>query len=185
MANWPASAWQQRFHLMLKVSSGIVSDPRPIVITLALNSSVCGRCIALDLSRAGAIVWRIGLARPIASRRLRLKTGYGVAELFAKIETTSGIFVSKTVRLISVADGVSPFNSAFSEFNLPLYLFGSSLARFGASGPEVGLGADCANFIIYGLRECRWQIRWSDAGASDPSAQSSGESRSRPIRYES
>lgn len=92
------------------------------------------------------------------------KTGYGVAELFAQIETTSGIFVSKTVRLISVADGVSPFQQALSsEFNLPYIFFGSSLARLGASGPEVGLGADCANFIIYGLRECGWQIPWSDA----------------------
>src|SRR5260221_1298131 len=92
------------------------------------------------------------------------KTGYGVAEIFAEIETTSGVFVSKTVRLISVADGVSPFQQALSsEFNLPYIFFGSSLARLGASGPEVGLGADCGNFIIYGLRECGWQIPWSDA----------------------
>ncbi len=92
------------------------------------------------------------------------ETGYGVAELFAQIETTAGLFFSKTVRLISVADDVSPFQQALSsEFNLPYVFFGSSLARLGASGPEVGLGADCANFIIYGLRECGWQIPWSDA----------------------
>src|SRR5260221_3949574 len=39
MASWPASAWLQPFHLMLKVSAGFVYDPWPIVITLALNSS--------------------------------------------------------------------------------------------------------------------------------------------------
>ena len=92
------------------------------------------------------------------------KTGYGVADLFAQIETTSGVFVSKTVRLISVADDVPPFQQTLSsEFNLPYIFFGSSLARLGASGPEVGLGADCANFIIFGLRGCGWQIPWSDA----------------------
>jgi hypothetical protein len=92
------------------------------------------------------------------------KTGYGVAEIFAEIETNAGVFVSKTVRLISVADGVSPFQQALSsEFNLPYIFFGGSLARSGVSGPEVGLGADCANFIICGLRQCGWQIPWSDA----------------------
>jgi poly-gamma-glutamate capsule biosynthesis protein CapA/YwtB (metallophosphatase superfamily) len=92
------------------------------------------------------------------------KTGYGVAEIFAQIETNAGVFVSKTVRLISVADDVSPFQQALSsEFNLPYIFFGCSLARLGASGPEVGLGADCANFIISGLRDCGWQIPWSDA----------------------
>jgi poly-gamma-glutamate capsule biosynthesis protein CapA/YwtB (metallophosphatase superfamily) len=92
------------------------------------------------------------------------KTGYGVAEIFAQIETSSGVFVSKKVRVISVADDVSPFQQALSsEFNLPYIFFGSSLTRLGVSGPEVGLGADCANFIIYGLRECGWQIPWSDA----------------------
>ena len=92
------------------------------------------------------------------------KTGYGVAEIFAQIETTAGVFVSKTFRLISVADDVSGFQEALSsEFNLPYIFFGSSLVRLGASGPELGLGADCANFIIYGLRECGWQIPWSDA----------------------
>jgi hypothetical protein len=92
------------------------------------------------------------------------KTGYGVADIFAQIETTAGVFVSKAVRVISVADDVSPFQEALSsEFNLPYIFFGSSLTRLGASGPELGLGADCANFIIYGLRECGWQIPWSDA----------------------
>jgi Bacterial capsule synthesis protein PGA_cap len=92
------------------------------------------------------------------------QTGYGVADIFAQIETTAGVFVSKAVRVISVADDVSPFQEALSsEFNLPYIFFGSSLTRLGASGPELGLGADCANFIIYGLRECGWQIPWSDA----------------------
>ncbi|MBV9875641.1 MAG: CapA family protein [Verrucomicrobia bacterium] len=92
------------------------------------------------------------------------KTGYGVAEVFAQIETTAGVFVSKAVRLISVADDASPFQEAISsEFNLPYLFFGSSLARLGATGPELKLGADCANFIIYGLRQCGWQIPWSDA----------------------
>jgi hypothetical protein len=91
-------------------------------------------------------------------------TGYGVAELFVQIETEAGEFISKTVRVVSLADGVSPFQQALSaEFNLPYIFFGSNLADAGATGPEVGLGADCANFIIYGLRQMGWQIPWSDA----------------------
>jgi hypothetical protein len=92
------------------------------------------------------------------------KTGYGIANLFVLIETSSGSFDSKIVRVISVADGVPSFQQALSsEFNLPYIFFGSSLAGTGATGPEVGLGADCANFIIYGLRQNGWQIPWSDA----------------------
>jgi hypothetical protein len=92
------------------------------------------------------------------------KTGYGVADLFVQIETEAGGFISKTVRVVSVADGVSPLQQALSsEFNLPYIFFGSNLAGAGATGPEVGLGADCANFIIYGLRQMGWQLPWSDA----------------------
>jgi poly-gamma-glutamate capsule biosynthesis protein CapA/YwtB (metallophosphatase superfamily) len=92
------------------------------------------------------------------------KTGYGVANLFVESQTSTGNFDSKIVRVISVADGVPPFQQTLSsEFNLPYIFFGSSLALPGATGPEVGLGTDCANFIIYGLRENGWQIPWSDA----------------------
>jgi poly-gamma-glutamate capsule biosynthesis protein CapA/YwtB (metallophosphatase superfamily) len=92
------------------------------------------------------------------------KTGYGAADLFVQIETEAGVLSSKTIRIVSAADSVSPFQQALSsEFNLPYIFFGSNLARAGATGPEVGLGADCANFIIYGLRQTGWQIPWSDA----------------------
>ena len=92
------------------------------------------------------------------------KTGYGAADLFVQIETEAGVLSSKTIRIVSAADGVSPFQQALSsEFNLPYIFFGSNLARAGATGPEVGLGADCANFIIYGLRQTGWQVPWSDA----------------------
>jgi poly-gamma-glutamate capsule biosynthesis protein CapA/YwtB (metallophosphatase superfamily) len=92
------------------------------------------------------------------------KTSYGAADLFVQIETEAGVLSSKTIRIVSTADDVSPFQQALSsEFNLPYIFFGSNLARAGATGPEVGLGADCANFIIYGLRQTGWQIPWSDA----------------------
>ena len=92
------------------------------------------------------------------------KTGYGTADLLVQIETESGVLRSKAVRIVCIADGVSPFQQALSsEFNLPYIFFGSNLAHAGATGPEVGLGADCANFIIYGLRQTGWQVPWSDA----------------------
>jgi hypothetical protein len=92
------------------------------------------------------------------------KTGYGVAELFVRVGTASGTFDSKLLRVTSVADVVSRFQQTLSaEFNLPYIFFGSKLTAPGASGPEVGLGSDCANFIIQGLRQTGWQIPWSDA----------------------
>ena len=108
-------------------------------------------------------------AEPILSGRDLLrafdpKTGYGVAEIFVQLETSSGLFDSKLVRITSVADVVSRFQQALSaEFNLPYIFFGSKLAAPGATGPEVGLGGDCANFVIHGLRQSGWQIPWSDA----------------------
>jgi Bacterial capsule synthesis protein PGA_cap len=92
------------------------------------------------------------------------KTGYGVADVFAQVETGSGIFDSKIVRITSTVETGSRFLRALSaEFNLPYIFFGGRLAVPGGTGPEVGLGSDCANFIIHGLRQAGWQIPWSDA----------------------
>ncbi len=92
------------------------------------------------------------------------RTGYGVAELFVQVETPLGTFDSKRLRITCVADVVSRFQQTLSaEFNLPYIFFGNKLTAPGATGPEVGLGGDCANFIIHGLRQAGWQIPWSDA----------------------
>jgi Bacterial capsule synthesis protein PGA_cap len=57
----------------------------------------------------------------------------------------------------------SGFRAAITEqFGLP-YLFGSGeLADAGNSGPEINLGADCANFVIFALRRAGQRIPWSD-----------------------
>jgi poly-gamma-glutamate capsule biosynthesis protein CapA/YwtB (metallophosphatase superfamily) len=97
-------------------------------------------------------------------RAFDARTGYGVADVFVRVETGSGSFDSKVLRVTCIADSVSRFQQALSaEFNLPYIFFGGKLAAPGATGPEVGFGSDCANFIIYGLRQAGWQIPWSDA----------------------
>jgi hypothetical protein len=97
-------------------------------------------------------------------RALDPKTGYGVAEIFVRFETNSGVFDSKLLRVTYVDDGNSSFRQALSaEFNLPYIFFAGKLVTSGATGPEVGVGSDCANFVIYALRQSGWQIPWSDA----------------------
>jgi capsule synthesis protein PGA_cap len=91
-------------------------------------------------------------------------TGFGVAEIFVRLETDSGVFDSKLLRVTCIDDGSSQFRQALSaEFNLPYIFFASKLATSCATGPEVGLGSDCANFVIDALRQSGWQIPWSDA----------------------
>jgi poly-gamma-glutamate capsule biosynthesis protein CapA/YwtB (metallophosphatase superfamily) len=55
------------------------------------------------------------------------------------------------------------FRAAISEqFGLP-YLFGSGeLSENSDTGPETNLGADCANFVVYGLRREGRRVPWSD-----------------------
>ena len=61
------------------------------------------------------------------------------------------------------AVGGSGFRAAITEqFGLP-YLFGSGELIDGANtGPETGLGADCANFVVYALRRQGRPIPWSN-----------------------
>jgi poly-gamma-glutamate capsule biosynthesis protein CapA/YwtB (metallophosphatase superfamily) len=55
------------------------------------------------------------------------------------------------------------FRAAITEqFGLP-YLFGSGeLSDTENTGPEINLGADCANFVVYALRRQGLRIPWSD-----------------------
>jgi poly-gamma-glutamate synthesis protein (capsule biosynthesis protein) len=57
----------------------------------------------------------------------------------------------------------SGFRAAVTEqFGLP-YLFGSGeLSEASDTGPETNLGADCANFVVYALRQQGQRIPWSD-----------------------
>jgi poly-gamma-glutamate synthesis protein (capsule biosynthesis protein) len=57
----------------------------------------------------------------------------------------------------------SGFRAAVTEqFGLP-YLFGSGQLSDGSNtGPETSLGADCANFVVYALRQQGQRIPWSD-----------------------
>ena len=63
--------------------------------------------------------------------------------------------VTNTLSLCRVR--ASGFLEGLSEqFNLP-YVYGSGLLRTseGATGPDTGMGADCTNFLIAGLRRER------------------------------
>jgi hypothetical protein len=87
------------------------------------------------------------------------KTGCGAVRLKARVEI--GHHVRETPAIeIRRFDG-SGFRAAITEqFGLP-YLFGSGGMRDGTStGPETGLGADCANFVVYALRRQGRQIPW-------------------------
>ncbi len=55
------------------------------------------------------------------------------------------------------------FRGAITEqFELP-YLFGSGELNDGTNtGPETGLGADCANFVVYALRRAGRAVPWSN-----------------------
>lgn len=87
------------------------------------------------------------------------KTGCGAVRLKARVEIGHHVRESPAIE-IRRFNG-SGFRAAIMEqFGLP-YLFGSGGLRDGTStGPEIGFGADCANFVVYGLRRQGRQIPW-------------------------
>jgi len=87
------------------------------------------------------------------------KTGWGALRLKARVEINHHIRETPAIEIRRFTG--SGFRAAITEqFGLP-YLFGSGELRDGAStGPETGVGADCANFLVYALRRQGRQIPW-------------------------
>ena len=89
--------------------------------------------------------------------------GWGRWRVEAEVETGNGWQLA-TLREIRVQSG-SGFRRALSgQFRAP-YVFGIGLARQeGQTGPETGMGFDCANFLIAAWRETGHWLPWSDPG---------------------
>jgi len=88
---------------------------------------------------------------------------WGRLRVEAEVETSEG-WQRATLREIRVQTG-SGFRRALSgQFRAP-YVFGIGLAhKDGRSGPETGMGFDCANFLIAAWRETGRWLPWSDPG---------------------
>lgn len=89
--------------------------------------------------------------------------GWGRWRVEAEVETGNG-WQPAAIREIRVQSG-SGFRRALSgQFRAP-YVFGIGLAQQdGLTGPETGLGFDCANFLIAAWRETGRWIPWGDPG---------------------
>ncbi len=108
-----------------------------------------------------------GLDKPLTDADLRPffdpATGLGSLRLSAEVEREDGSrVVTNTLSLCRVR--ATGFLAGLSEqFNRP-YVYGSGLlqASDGATGPDTGIGADCTNFLIAGLRRDGWQVPWGN-----------------------
>ncbi len=89
------------------------------------------------------------------------KAGWGDLELQAEI--TAGKQTTRTPRVHLRFFAYEGFRASLTEqFGLP-YVFGSTWLSDGErTGPETGWGADCANFIIAGLRRQGHRVSWGN-----------------------
>jgi len=108
---------------------------------------------SLGESKDGA--WRLDIPGGTA--------GWGRWRVEAEVETENGWQLA-TLCEIRVQSG-SGFRRALSgQFRAP-YVFGIGLVRQdGLTGPETGMGYDCANFLIAAWRETGRWLPWSDPG---------------------
>jgi poly-gamma-glutamate capsule biosynthesis protein CapA/YwtB (metallophosphatase superfamily) len=91
------------------------------------------------------------------------KTGLGTVTLCADVIIGREVLRTAPVRIVRTEG--SGFRAALTgQFNRP-YIYGSSELRAGRlSGPEAGLGADCANFVIAGFRQSGRFLPWANPG---------------------
>ena len=108
-----------------------------------------------------------GLNKPLTEVDLRPffdpATGLGSLPLSAEIEREDGShLVTNTLSLCRVR-GAGFLAGLSEQFNRP-YVYGSGLLRTseGVTGPDAGMGADCTNFLIAGLRRDGWQLPWGN-----------------------
>ena len=89
-------------------------------------------------------------------------THAGTAIVFAAVEREGEWVRSKDLRLafrVPPDAGRQTFRAALSEGFARPYAFGCGLLE---EGPDGLIAADCANFVIAGLRRDGWRIPWSD-----------------------
>lgn len=85
----------------------------------------------------------------------------GVLRVSAKVQTMDGVV--HTARVEIRRGRGAGFRAGLSEqFGLP-YVFGAGfLQARGLTGPETGVGNDCANFLVYAWRRSGLRIPWSN-----------------------
>ena len=89
-------------------------------------------------------------------------TGTGTVRMRARQhrEGVGDVFSNEIVLRVRTQEG---FRGALEEqFGLPYILGAGFLRRNGVSGNDLAVGGDCANFIVYGLRETGARLGWSD-----------------------
>lgn len=89
--------------------------------------------------------------------------GCGSTEVFAEVIQDGQSRVTQRQKVHVRMAGTKGTRAAWSEqFMLP-YVFDSRLLLSeSGTGPEAGLGADCANFITHGLRREGWRLPWGN-----------------------
>jgi hypothetical protein len=104
--------------------------------------------------------WR-KIKLPGNDRTISLERNVGAVRIKARVEIDGHPRETSAIEIRRFAgDG---FRAAITEqFRLP-YLFGSGELNDGEnSGPETGLGADCANFVVYAMRRQGRAVPWSN-----------------------
>lgn len=143
---WTPSAWS--YDVLPELPAGkVFAGAAPPVV--AFESRVLARTTSLSLAPAE---WMRALPGP---------GGTGVLRLSAEIETDAGL--EQTAR-IEIRRGASEgFRAGLSEqFGLP-YVFGAGFLRSaGLTGPDTGVGNDCANFLVSAWRRSGLRMPWSN-----------------------
>ena len=108
-----------------------------------------------------------GLDKPLKGVDLRPffdpATGLGDLRLYVEVERGDGSRAVTNALPLCRVRGTGFLGGLSEQFNRP-YVYGSGLLRTkeGATGPETGMGADCTNFLIAGLRRDGWQVPWGN-----------------------
>lgn len=143
---WTPRSWTYNILPEIPLGKDFAGASPPVV---EYQSTVLARSESVAL---GAEAWMSALPGPGRS---------GVVRISAEVETELGTV--HTAR-VEIRRGIgSGFRAGISEqFGLP-YVFGAGfLRRGGLTGPDTGVGSDCANFLIYGWRRSGIRIPWSD-----------------------
>ncbi|NLI77372.1 MAG: CapA family protein [Candidatus Riflebacteria bacterium] len=110
------------------------------------------------LVATGSVLFSRDLA-PVLDPELRS----GSVFLWAEVDRDGERWRSDEVCLAVRVAGMTGFRAALSELFGRPYVFGAALLRQdGRSGPDLATGADCATFLIDGLRHVGWRVPWTD-----------------------
>jgi poly-gamma-glutamate capsule biosynthesis protein CapA/YwtB (metallophosphatase superfamily) len=143
---WAPAVWSHDVLPELPAGKVFAGAAPPVV---AYESRVLARTTSLSL---GPAEWRRALPGPEET---------GVLRLSAELETDAG--VERTARIEIRRGAGDGFRAGLSEqFGLP-YVFGAGfLRRAGLTGPDTGVGNDCANFLVSAWRRSGLRMPWSN-----------------------